>query len=225
MPNRLAMTLALVLAVPGSAMGQQQPSAEGAFASAQRELVQRQAALSRLTIPERGQEFVEASAVRDALLASKFALVDQLAMDEYAGLRAYAERFYPTEPPLDTVHWGPNRVPVTSTEDATYAFAGANAFLGRLAEAGSRAMDLRVTSAPAQAAFRIEAEGGGSVRATATDDDLKNLYRGLYTYTVTRNGYKTVKAPLNLIDEDGRVLVCRLVKATDAADATPCRLQ
>lgn len=92
--------------------------------------------------------------------------------------------------------------------------------------ARSLAVDLRIVSKPRTgAAFHINDQAGGSDRDTSTDDTLKQLWRGLYRYNVTKSGYKTIEGGLDLWDDSGSELSCELVGEKSAESATPCKLE
>lgn len=54
---------------------------------------------------------------------------------------------------------------------------------------------------------------------------FSNIYRGIYRYKVQAQGFKPIrsKAPLNLVDQEGNVLACKLFR-TDDSRYEPCVL-
>jgi hypothetical protein len=75
---------------------------------------------------------------------------------------------------------------------------------------------------------------GTVVRSTQTPGLLESIYRGLYTYKIERENYKTFdsgasKRPeyLNLVDWDWseKGMSCTLVLNSSKLDALPCKLE
>jgi hypothetical protein len=51
------------------------------------------------------------------------------------------------------------------------------------------------------------------------------VYRGLYDYRVTLNGYQSLTSELDLVEDPGTRLVCTLARASDQTQFTVCRLE
>jgi hypothetical protein len=54
---------------------------------------------------------------------------------------------------------------------------------------------------------------------------LKRLYRGRYQYTVSKPGYKPYSHLMDLIDDPGTAIVCRLVMDQQSGEDSECRLE
>jgi hypothetical protein len=113
-------------------------------------------------------------------------------------------------------------VPYVSTSEAEKVRTIVLSLTANLAAASDRlAVDLHVTSDPHTARFEIVA-GESEPRHTTTDSDITNLYRGYYHYKIEKANYKTVKGPLNLIDEEGNSIHCILHEVNNAEGPYPC---
>jgi hypothetical protein len=87
-----------------------------------------------------------------------------------------------------------------------------------------KAVNLSVVSMPDEAGVELKT-ALGKTRTTSTNSQFTNVFRGLYTYTVRKNGYKPVQQELNLIDEAGTTLTCKLYSATARDGPYPCSLK
>lgn len=87
-------------------------------------------------------------------------------------------------------------------------------------------VDMRMTSSPTGAAILIRPvsfEQGG-IQVT-TDDKRSGIYRGIYEFQVSLNGFKSFGSEINLVDDRGEVLHCILAeKGIENAD-TVCRFE
>jgi hypothetical protein len=83
-----------------------------------------------------------------------------------------------------------------------------------------------VTSSPNRARFKMHpiSPMPGEPPGTNTRGLMKG-WRGLYTYTVTREGYKDVEATLELVTHTPTVLACELVGNDKPDKALPCDLK
>jgi hypothetical protein len=167
-------------------------------------------------------EVYDAQEVRASFAAAQSELLERFGTEEMAGMRSYVVSFFPT-PSLQTVTFeGQTFVTRGSTVQAQ---AQVEAFLGKLAVLQNLAVDLHVGSLPSEASFRIEPAGGGRGRSTMTDSALENLYRGYYRYTVEKAGFKTIQENLDLVDQNGGKLRCKLFPADGAEGPLPCALK
>jgi hypothetical protein len=144
--------------------------------------------------------------IRDSLMAS-------LSSPELAPLRGYVLKFVPTFPEGSYVRSESTDeilIPRSVVQENVSETERRLERIDSRASSGDLTLDLRVTSTPAEAQFWIDAYGGGSVRNTRTNAVLTNLYRGYFQYEVTKPGYKRMVGELNLIDEEGELLVCNL---------------
>jgi hypothetical protein len=104
-------------------------------------------------------------------------------------------------------------------------FESVRALVERLRGIDRLTVDLRVQSEPTEARFEIMALGGLRPAVTATDSVLTNFYRGLYSYAVAKNGFKTVRGEVNLVDQRGTNLTCRLFREDEEGGPLACRLE
>lgn len=171
-------------------------------------------------------KYVPADDVVGALTAGKTQLVARLSTEELAGLRAYTSIYYPANPRMRLIlATGVHQDSLAPTLDAVNAFADANIFIGKIESAALAPIDLDVATEPPQATFALRPEFGGGLRTTVSDGALPNVYRGLYVYTVSRPGYKSVEGKMNLVDESATRVHCRLVPTSSPAAPQPCAVR
>ena len=169
----------------------------------------------------------------DLAMREKDKLVAALSGARFAALRAYTEKFYPIpEDPLRASHLIP---PFDWVEDSkgkvyfnTLSFSHLKSIsfirdLASLATPGQNAVDVTIDSEPQMADFVMSAKGGNPL-ATTTNNVLRNVYRGLYTYKLSKPGYKPIEAPLDLVD-GGSKLKCTMNKTTDSDGPHACKQQ
>jgi hypothetical protein len=77
-------------------------------------------------------------------------------------------------------------------------------------------LDFEVSSSPRQASFSLSTVKKPGLYSALTDHTFFNLYRGEYTYTVSRDGYKVGTGPANLVDDPRMHLSCTLVQLGSA---------
>lgn len=58
-----------------------------------------------------------------------------------------------------------------------------------------------------------------------SNDSFTHVYRGIYNVEVSKGGYKAAKFPLNLIDDQGDTIVCKLVLEGAEGDRSICRFE
>jgi hypothetical protein len=84
------------------------------------------------------------------------------------------------------------------------------------------AMTVKVKTEPTDADFTMAAMLGQSPpRATRSDAVLPNVYLGLYRFTVRKAGHEPIDGTLNLVEEVGPLLDCKLRPTGEKA--TGCR--
>lgn len=156
-------------------------------------------------------------------------LIEGLSGDKLAGLRSYVQLFYPvpTKSSLKMVSSTGlgNTLVVESSKNEV--FISSLQFIEKVRNVTSSdrlVINLTVKSDPSTADYDMWPDGGQH-RTTSTNSTLDNVYRGYYTYRITKSGYKTIEQPLNLIDSDGRTLDCSLNKDSDSDGPHPCKLQ
>jgi hypothetical protein len=114
---------------------------------------------------------------------------------------------------------------VASEESVAASFAEAERYIARIsAVAAESVLDLEVKTTEPRATCQLFA-GRTKKREIITTDTTENLPRGLYTYTVTKDGFKTIEGEIDLVDDDGTVLDCVMFKVTDAGGPDKCQLK
>jgi hypothetical protein len=132
---------------------------------------------------------------------------------ESAGpLRDYVNRQFPVISP---------RVPDIDKDTLIAVMLQASELLNALRSTESFRVDLTVRSNPTEAAVEL-VSGGGQRLATTSDDELKNVWRGEYTYKYVKSGFSTATGTIDLIRDPRKVLECKLVEV--GAIALPCHL-
>jgi hypothetical protein len=112
---------------------------------------------------------------------------------------------------------------VSKENGETYLQAIEN-LLAKLTRMPTFRFDLTVRSQPDRARFDL-IPSVGSGTSTTTNDTLTNVYRGVYTYTVTKSQYKTLSFDIDFIDRSGTTLECQLLPVSDPSPGLPCQLR
>lgn len=163
--------------------------------------------------------------------AGKEALLLGLDSQNLEALKAHVEKFYPRTR-LDVVaidsrkiHGNIELVAVASEESVAASFAAAERYIAKIsAVAAEPVLDLEVKTTEPRATCQLFA-GRTKKREVITTDVTKNLARGYYTYTITKEGFKTIQGDLDLVEDDGTVLDCVMYEATDARGPDKCQLK
>jgi len=134
-----------------------------------------------------------------------------------APLRAYVMQNFPTSvvgiPPgkqIDMRTCGPY---INSANDVLSALKSVSAYR----------LDLILDSRPAGAVFELTPVAGDKL-TRASRGTLTNVWRGVYNYTVVRDGEKTITGSINLVREKGNLLRCSFVHASSPGPPLPCEL-
>jgi hypothetical protein len=109
-------------------------------------------------------------------------------------------------------------------ERAESFFESIKDVLTKLMKVHSFVIDIKVASTPSQARFELVPTMGASI-STTTNDTITNVYRGEYTYVISKAGYKEVTEHLNFIERSGTTLECQLLLTSDEQSALPCKLK
>jgi hypothetical protein len=153
----------------------------------------------------------------DSILAvTRQQLLDSIPRD--AGpLRAYVLENFPVSIP---------NVPHNKQIDMRVCgpyLASANDLLNTLKSVSAYRLDIIVDSTPAGALFELTPVTGDKL-TRASRGTLSNVWRGIYNYTVIKDGAKTITGTLNLVREKGNLLRCNLTANSSTATALPCEL-
>lgn len=154
--------------------------------------------------------------LNSVLAGTRQQLLDDLPRDA-APLRAYVLQNFPASIPgvppgkkIDMNICGPF---LTNANDLLSALKSVNAYR----------LDLTVDSAPAGALFELKPVAGDKL-ARASRSILTNVWRGVYNYTVAKDGEKTITGTIDLVREKGNTLRCNFVHQSSAGPALPCDL-
>ena len=154
--------------------------------------------------------------LNSVLAGTRQQLLDDLPRDA-APLRAYVMQNFPTSIP---------GVPASKKIDMKTCgpfLANANDLLSALKSVNAYRLDLTVDSAPAGALFELKPIAGDKL-ARASRSTLTNVWRGVYNYTVAKDGEKTITGTIDLVREKGNTLRCNFVHQSSAGPALPCDL-
>ncbi|WP_334270201.1 hypothetical protein [Edaphobacter sp. HDX4] len=153
----------------------------------------------------------------DSILAvTRQQLLDSLPRDA-APLRAYILENFPASIP---------NVPHNKQIDMRVCgpyLASANDVLSTLKSVNAYRLDLIVDSSPAGAVFELTPVAGDKL-ARASRGTLTNVWRGIYNYTVVKDGEKTINGTINLVREKGNLLRCTFVHSSSTSTPLPCEL-
>lgn len=144
---------------------------------------------------------------------------DQVASTLPAGLRLASVR------PVSQLA----RLPVRSLlADALDRVGGLLGLVHRRAAAADLLVDVCVVSDPTGAAVELyPSTDPQDLRSTRTDAVLQHVYRGGYSYVVTRDGYRTSRCIrpcyFDLLHPRQPLLECDLEAGDEGATASPCR--
>lgn len=107
-------------------------------------------------------------------------------------------------------------------EQAETIFRRVGELLDRLTGPPDFRLNLTVNSRPADARVELVFQTDTPM-STRTNGKITNIYRGKYTYHITKNGYKDIQEPIDFIDRSGSVLDCELEPLSSPQDALPCK--
>jgi len=147
-------------------------------------------------------------------------LMKRLTRPEFAAMRDYVALQFPRSPTAD--HLDPALgIPAVSRPAALAYSEMVSAFVKRIG-ANPLAVTLEISSQPTGAMVDLRT---AAVRGpeSATNATLKNVYRGLYTFRVTKPTYKPAMGTLNLVDDDRPHLDCALALLSDLQSESSCR--
>jgi hypothetical protein len=158
-------------------------------------------------------------------------LSNGLKRNEFGGLEAYTQTFFPkvslktlevTRTPETTCSTDPCPATLAEPESVESMYRYVGEFVNKVAGATAYKVSFNVRSKPAGAVFSLQPLGGGFQTEIATNGSVGNLFRGLYRYTIARQGFKRVEATLNLVDNSPDQLYCELIDAQSKAEPLPC---
>jgi len=161
---------------------------------------------------------LEYNQVRMARLEVRNELIERFNREEFEGMRAYVTKQFPSDGNFNTVQG-------LVLSDRQAVFGDVYHFIGKLESEGGLSRDITINTKPTEAVFRIKPLGGGRERSTTSDSTMLGVYRGLYTYTIEKAGYKKISETLNLVDERVSKLICELHEDNALDGPHPCKRQ
>jgi hypothetical protein len=113
---------------------------------------------------------------------------------------------------------------LVSKSEAESKFGALQGLLRGLNAMPSFVLDLTINTSPSGAKFDLIPPVGSS-SSVATNSILTNVYRGEYSYSISKKGYKSVSGTINFIERSGDVLECVLFSESVGQDPLPCNLK
>lgn len=156
----------------------------------------------------------QAGDLNSVLAGTRQQLLDDLPPDA-APLRAYVMQNFPA-----VITGIPPNKKINMAICGPY-LSNANEVLSSLQAVNAYRLDLIVDSDPPGALFEFTPVAGDKL-SRASRGTLSNVWRGIYRYTVVKDGEKTISGTLNLVREKGNLLRCTFVHATSNGTALPC---
>jgi hypothetical protein len=157
-----------------------------------------------------------AGQLNSVLAGTRQQLLDALPPDA-APLRAYVMQNFPAAVPNV-----PSMKPI-DMRTCGPVINSANDLLNTLKSVNAYRLDLIVDSSPAGALFELTPVAGNKL-ARASRGTLTNVWRGVYNYTVVKDGAKTITGTIDLVREKGNTLRCNFIPNDSAGPALPCDL-
>jgi hypothetical protein len=154
--------------------------------------------------------------LNSVLAGTRQQLLDDLPPDA-APLRAYVLQNFPA-----AVTGIPSSKKVNMKICGPY-LNNANDVLNSLKSVSAYRLDLILDSNPTGALFELTPVAGDKL-SRASRGTLTNVWRGVYNYTVVKDGEKTITGSVNLVREKGNLLRCTFVHANTSGAALPCEL-
>jgi hypothetical protein len=157
--------------------------------------------------------------------------LNELAQPEFAGVKAYVNKFFPTL--LGVNSPSPDLMVKASIRNTRFSHSFqeqqiTEAMFKKIAERveaffaklNKKSVDLEIESVPDGATFVLTAQGG-SRRTNDTNARITNVFRGIYTFQLSKDGYQSVSREVNLVDEAANNIVCKIY----ASQAGSCVLK
>lgn len=112
------------------------------------------------------------------------------------------------------------RVEGVRTELADSSFGDLRNFVESLLASARLAVDVTVESEPSGAQLMMQAGSNtGNRMKLATTSQLKNVWRGIYRITVDQPGYKTAALDVDLVNQGGLAILCKLARKNETDDS------
>ena len=157
-----------------------------------------------------------AGQLNSVLAETRQQLLDDLPPDA-APLRAYVMQNFPASVP------NVSSMKLIDMKTCGPIISSANDLLSTLKSINAYRLDLVVDSTPAGALFELKPVAGDKL-ARASRGTLTNVWRGVYNYTVVKDGAKTITGTIDLVREKGNVLHCSFVPTDSPGPVLPCDL-
>lgn len=192
---------------------------------AERNTTSRKKNLELIPVRFRGgsEDAYNAAEVERVIDSGKQDLLKALDDEDLQGLRSYVEVYYPA---ADLSFLRGDGDQLLATKSSTDAIAEKiSAFLHKLRSIERLALRLKLVSLPNEAQFDLWPVGNEKARIPAVANQELQVYRGLYKYRVYKPGFKPSEYMLNLVDQTGSILECRLYKGEESDGPYPCLLK
>lgn len=112
-----------------------------------------------------------------------------------------------------------------AADAVTKVFREMAAAISRILSFNKLAVNLTIRSKPRDADFVIQIRDNEVTRRqVTTDNKLENVWRGVYTASIEKPGYKRAQETVDLLNGSGRMISCTL-RADGDAETSRCRQQ
>jgi hypothetical protein len=233
--SRLTSALALLSAmIPSLALAQDAPATSREPQAAAADIRQSAAAvearwreaqallqLKEVSYPAGAISGYDLGQVETTAESAKRALLDQLASDDLAALRAYVEaEFSDAGKDLRVLNLrGETLATRESTVQVSEKISG---LFTRLKKLDTLVIRLRLAVTPGEALVELWPAALPSRKTPFKAGDVISLYRGLYEYRVVKHGYKAVESRIDFVEQTGSALECKLYELQNPDGPYPC---
>lgn len=198
------------------------------------ELEQGKRSLRLTVLQEGGPSGYNATDVQAILIPTKSRFSERLAGDDLAPFRSYVEAFFPDFRTRDIRQEDRRIDPLGRLVSTTFAdtlFSNGLQVAMKIERLGlpleaaiaiPLSLNLKVVSLPNGARVTVQPLVGGRTYTTTSDSEFRNLYKGVYRYTVAKPGFQEIgDGEINLLDDD-RPLQCSLRSIGDHSGHSAC---
>lgn len=165
----------------------------------------------------------EVIALKDAevlLATQKSTLLNGIADGpEFEALRSYIEVEFPEIEPSVIRQFDARDGAVVNVDVFQAVVGKVRAFVENMGRLEPLSLNLRIQTRPLGAKVTIRPFLGTRTLDVLSDGEFRNLYRGLYVYTIERANHVSLSGELDLVDDSRERLVCELVPEALVADS------
>jgi hypothetical protein len=166
-----------------------------------------------------GDDFIDVKEAETLLETQKSTLLAGIAEGpELEALRAYIELAFPEIEPSVIRQFDAKDGAVVNVDLFYAVLQKVRAFVEKMGALDPLSLNLTIQTKPLGAKVTIRPFLGTRTRGVLSDGEFRNLYRGLYVYTIERANYVALSGELDLVDDPRERLTCELVPESPLAD-------